>query len=181
MFKDNKVPGTRLGTRAAEAPSRGTGSAAGFLGESQAGLCERLGACLDQGNLNRRNISKRKRENRGTQWLFREFSTEAWPLAPRPPQPLNCEHQISSPSTHLKSGWCTPVSEAWAPKPETPGWVHTVISSPAARAHSAQRPRLVHNPINGLVAHRQPRLKHQGLNISHLAPVHRTLQGLLAL
>ena len=59
VLKDNKVPGTR----AAEAPNPG----AGFLGESQAGLCERPGACLDQGGLNRRNFSKRKRENRGTQ------------------------------------------------------------------------------------------------------------------
>ena len=49
VLKDNKVPGTSTGTRAAEAPSRGTGSAAGFLGESQAGLCERPGACLDWG------------------------------------------------------------------------------------------------------------------------------------
>ena len=58
VLKDNKVPGTR----AAEAPGQGAGSAAGFLGESQAGLCERPGACLDQGVLNRKNFSKRKRE-----------------------------------------------------------------------------------------------------------------------
>ena len=38
MLKDNKVPG-----------SLGIGSAAGFLGENQAGLCEKPGACLDQG------------------------------------------------------------------------------------------------------------------------------------
>ena len=69
MLKDNKVPGTR----AAEAPNPG----AGFLGESQAGLCERPGACLDQGDLNRKNVLKRKRENRGTQQLFREFSVAA--------------------------------------------------------------------------------------------------------
>ena len=49
MLKDNKVPGTSLGTRAAEFPAGGAGSAAGFLGESQAGLCERPGACLDRG------------------------------------------------------------------------------------------------------------------------------------
>ena len=47
MLKDNKVPGSSAGTRVAEAPSQGTGSAAGFLGGSQAGLCERPGACLD--------------------------------------------------------------------------------------------------------------------------------------
>ena len=49
VLKDNKVPGTSRGTRAAQAPSQGTGSTAVFLGESQAGLCERPGACLDQG------------------------------------------------------------------------------------------------------------------------------------
>ena len=49
MLKDNKVPGTSMGTRVAEATLRGAGSAAGFLGESQAGLCERPGAYLDQG------------------------------------------------------------------------------------------------------------------------------------
>ena len=77
VLKDNKVPGNSAGTRAAETPCWGAGSAAGFLGESQAGLCERSGDCLDQGGLNRRNFSKRKRENRCTQWLFRELSAAA--------------------------------------------------------------------------------------------------------
>ena len=49
VLKDNKVPGTSAGTRAAEAPGRGTGSAARFMAEIQAGLCERPGACVDQG------------------------------------------------------------------------------------------------------------------------------------
>ena len=49
VLKDSKVPGTSAGTRGAEAPCQGAGSAARFLGESQAGLCERPGACLDQG------------------------------------------------------------------------------------------------------------------------------------
>ena len=49
VLKDNKVPGTSVGTRAAEAPGQGAGSAAGFLGETQAGLCERPGAGLDGG------------------------------------------------------------------------------------------------------------------------------------
>ena len=57
VLKDNKVPGTSAGTRVAEAPRPGTGFAAGFLGESQTGLCERPGACLDQGGLNRKNFS----------------------------------------------------------------------------------------------------------------------------
>ena len=77
MLKDNKVPRNSVGTRAAEAPSQGGRSAAGFLGESQAELYERPGACLDGGSLNRRNFSKRKRENRGTQGLFREFYAAA--------------------------------------------------------------------------------------------------------
>ena len=49
VLKDNKVPGTSAETRAVEAPGQGTSSAAVFLGESQAGLCERPGACLDGG------------------------------------------------------------------------------------------------------------------------------------
>ena len=77
MLKDNKVPGTSVGTRVAKAPAQGAGSAAGFLGESQAGLCERPGACLDQVGLNRKNLSKRKRENKGTQQLVRQLSTAA--------------------------------------------------------------------------------------------------------
>ena len=77
VLKDNKVHGISTGTRAAEAPVPGTGSAAEFLGESQAGLCERPGACLDQGGLNGKNFSKRKKENRGTQRLVRELSAAA--------------------------------------------------------------------------------------------------------
>ena len=77
MLKDNKVPETSSGARAVEAPGPDTGSAAGCLGERQAGLCERPGACWDQGGLNRRNFSKRKRENRGTQGLVKELSAAA--------------------------------------------------------------------------------------------------------
>ena len=48
VLKDNKVPGTSTGTRAAAAPGPvPTGSAVTFLGEGQAGLYERPGACLD--------------------------------------------------------------------------------------------------------------------------------------
>ena len=77
MLKDNKVPGTSSGTRAAEAPGRGAGSAAGFLGESQSGLCVRPGACLDQGGLNRRNFSKEKEKMEALKQLFRELSAAA--------------------------------------------------------------------------------------------------------
>ena len=48
-LKDNKVPGTSTGTRVAEALGWGAGSAAGFLGENEAGLGERPGDCLDWG------------------------------------------------------------------------------------------------------------------------------------
>ena len=79
VLKDNKVVASSTGTKAAEATSPGAGSATGFLAESQVGLCERPGACLDQEKeeLNRRNFLKRKRENRGTQRLFRELSAAA--------------------------------------------------------------------------------------------------------
>ena len=47
-LKNNKISGTGMGTRAAAAPGRAPdGSAARFLGESQAGLCERPSASLD--------------------------------------------------------------------------------------------------------------------------------------
>ena len=98
VLKDNKVPGTSAGTRVAEALGWGAGSAAGFLGESQAGLCERPGASLDQGGLNRKNFWKRKRENRGTQWLLRELSAAAMASCDPTPQPLDCERGISSPN-----------------------------------------------------------------------------------
>ena len=61
VLKDNKVPGTRTGPGWLK-PRPDAGSAAGFLGESQAGLCEQPGASLDQGGLNTKNFSKRKRK-----------------------------------------------------------------------------------------------------------------------
>ena len=48
VLKDNKVPGTSAGTRVAEAPCQGAGSTTGFLRESQTGLCEKPGVCLDE-------------------------------------------------------------------------------------------------------------------------------------
>ena len=68
VLKDNKVPGTGdlhrdlRGDKGGRSPSPGAGAAAGFLGESQAELCEQPGACLDQGGLDRKNFSKRKRK-----------------------------------------------------------------------------------------------------------------------
>ena len=178
MLKDNKVPGTSTGTRAAEAPSLGAGSAAGFLGESQAGLCERPGACLDQGGLNRKNFLKRKRENRGTQRLVRELSAAAVASCASTPHPLDCE--CGSPSTHLKPGWCPPRSTDWALTTETRGGLApgSVAGCPAHRPKAEDWPG---NPINGLVACERPHIKAPVLKNSHLAPVHRALQGLLAL
>ena len=78
VLKDNKVPGTSTGTRAAEAPPA---RAQGLLQDSWERA--RLGCVSSQvfvwtrGGLNRKNFSKRKRENRGTQRLFRELSAAA--------------------------------------------------------------------------------------------------------
>ena len=61
VLKDNKVPGTRVGTRAAEALAQ----VQGLLQDSweRARLsCEQPGACLDPGGLNRKNFSNRKRK-----------------------------------------------------------------------------------------------------------------------
>ena len=61
MLKDNKVPGTSTGTRAAEAPAR----MQGLLQDSweRARLsCEQPGACLDQGGLNRKTFLKKKKK-----------------------------------------------------------------------------------------------------------------------
>ena len=68
-----------------------------ILGEIQAGLCEQPGACLDQGSLNRKNFSKRKRENRGTQQI-ENSPQQPRPLAPLPPQPLDCERGKAAPA-----------------------------------------------------------------------------------
>ena len=79
VLKDNKVPGTRV----AEAPGWGTGSAAGFLGCVGGQVLLWTWGCL-----NRRNFSKRKRKIRGTQRLFRELSTAAVAFcAPTPSAP----------------------------------------------------------------------------------------------
>ena len=84
VLKDNKVPGTSMGTRTADNPRPGAGSAAEFLGESQAGLCERPGACLDQGACIGR-ISQKEKENRGTQRIVTELSPIALASGAPPP------------------------------------------------------------------------------------------------
>ena len=61
VLKDNKVPGTSAGTRAAEAPARAQGLLQDSWERDRLG-CEQPGACLDQGGLNRKNFSKRKRK-----------------------------------------------------------------------------------------------------------------------
>ena len=71
---------------------------------------------------------------------------------------------------------CTQIIDqvAWAHTPKAPRSVCTLISGLGSH-------RWVHTSTNGLDAHRRPHLKHLGLNTSHLASVHRALQGLLAL
>ena len=83
MLKDNKVPGTCAGNRVAEAPARAQGLLQDSWERARLG-CVRPGACLDQRVLNRKNFSKRKRENRGTQWLVRELSEAAMAMALTP-------------------------------------------------------------------------------------------------
>ena len=63
MLKDNKVPGTCAGTREAEALDQEKG----LLQDSRerarlSCVSEQPGASLDQGGLNRKNFSKRKRK-----------------------------------------------------------------------------------------------------------------------
>ena len=95
--------------------------------------CVRGQVLVWPGDLSRRNFSKRKRENRGTQRLFREFSTAAVAsCASTPlPQPLDCERQMSSPSA----------AEAWLAHTQISGlgthnlncrWARALISGPAA-------------------------------------------------
>ena len=88
MLKDNKAPGTSAGTRVAEALGRGTGSAAGFWERARLGCVRGQVLVWTRGDLNRRNFLKRKRENRGTQQLFRELSAAAMTsCAPNPSAP----------------------------------------------------------------------------------------------
>ena len=61
VLKDNKVPGTCTGTRAAEALAQVQGLLQDSWERARLG-CEQPGACLDQGGLNRKNFSKRKRK-----------------------------------------------------------------------------------------------------------------------
>ena len=90
VLKDNKVPGTRdpRGTRAAEAQAH----AQVLLQESweRARLsCEQPGAFLDQGGLNRKNFSKRKKIEAFRGWL-ENSQQQPPPLAPFPTPPLYC-------------------------------------------------------------------------------------------
>ena len=61
VLKDNKVPGTCVGTRAAEALARVQGLLQDSWKRARLGY-EQPGACLDHGGLNRKNFSKRKRK-----------------------------------------------------------------------------------------------------------------------
>ena len=74
---------------------------------------------------------------------------QRWPLAPLPSQPLDCEGQISSPSTHLKPAWRVPRSVDWAPTTETPVGAHP-DQCPVESAHRPKTPGWVRTPVSGL-------------------------------
>ena len=125
VLKDSKVPGTSMGRSGAEAPGRGLRVCCKILGR-EPGWAVWEARCLSgPGGLNRRNFLKRKRENRGTQQLFRDFSAVAVAsCAPTPTTP----------------GLWTPDKQP-QPTPEAhPGSVHTPISGLAAhgRPHLKQ-------------------------------------------
>ena len=80
-----------MGTRAAEALARAQGLLQDSWERARLG-CVRGQVLVWTGGvrwrgLNRKNFSKRKRENRGTQWLVRELSAAAAASGPLPPQP----------------------------------------------------------------------------------------------
>ena len=113
------VPGTPdpTGTRAAEAPAQ----AQGLLQESweRARLsCEQPGVCLDQGGLNRKNFSKRKRKQRHSG--ARELSVAATAPGAPPPLPLDCEHGDKQPQCSPEALLRAPRLADWGPTTETP-------------------------------------------------------------
>ena len=85
--------------------------------------------------LNRRDFSKRKQKIEALSGYLENSPQQPWPLVPPLPQPLDCEHRISSPTTHLKprsvhtliSG---PV--AWVQGPKALGWALTLITGQGA-------------------------------------------------
>ena len=92
VLKDNKVPGMSAGTRVVEASRRGAGSASGFLGESQVGLCERQGACSERGGggvrLELEEFLKKKEKIEAFSGCLENSPQQLWTLVPPPPQPL---------------------------------------------------------------------------------------------
>ena len=76
MLKDNKVPGTCTGTRVAKDPALVQGLLQDSWERARLG-CVRGQVLVWTWGLNRRNFSKRKRENRGTQQLDRELPAAA--------------------------------------------------------------------------------------------------------
>ena len=168
------------------------------MGESQAELCEQPGACLDQGGLNRKNFSKSKRENRGTQRLVRELSAAASASGAPPPSGPGLGTQDKQPQLSPEAWLDVPRLADWAPTTETPvghphlkPWVGAHQEQRPAAPHTAPkqqtwpdappRPNAVDPLINGLAACEGPHLKAPILKNSYLVPVHRALQGLLAL
>ena len=85
VLKDNKVPGTRAGTRAAEAPAQAQGLLQDYWERARLGCVRDQALVWTREGMNRKNFSKRKRENRGTQRLLRELSASATASGAPPP------------------------------------------------------------------------------------------------
>ena len=102
VLKDNKIPGTCMGTRAAEALSRSQGLLQDSWKRAKLGcvssqmLVWTRGACIG------RICQKEKEEIEALSTQLENSLQQLRPLAPLSPQPLDCECGISSPSTHLK-------------------------------------------------------------------------------
>ena len=103
-------------------------------------------------------LEKKKNKTEALRGYLENSLQQPWPLAPPPPQPLDCERRISSPSTHLKPGWHAPRSAEWVPTPETPsGHPHLKplvgvqpdqrLAAPARRPKAGDWP---HNPTRSL-------------------------------
>ena len=88
VLKDNKVPRTCAGTRAAEAPAGAQGLLQDSWERARLGCVSSQVLVWTRGGLNKKNFSKRKRENRGNQWLVRELCAAATASGAPPPSAL---------------------------------------------------------------------------------------------
>ena len=84
MLKDNKVPGTSAGTRAAEAPAQAQGLLQDYWERARLGCVSSQVLVWTRGALIGR-ISQKGNENRGMQQLARELSAAALSSGTPPP------------------------------------------------------------------------------------------------